>query len=374
MNLLSIVGARPQFVKLAPFSRAVRGRGWNETIVHTGQHYNPNMSELFFDELGIPAPDFNLGVGSGEPGAQTAAMLEGIEELLLERRPDAVVVFGDTNSTLAGALAGRKLGIPVVHVEAGLRSFNRSMPEETNRIVADHLADILFAPTCKAVAHLDREGLSSRVFHTGDITVDAILENRKRAECNSTVLTDLELESGQFSLLTLHRPYTVDDPQTLNSLLNQLKELDGTILFPVHPRTRKTLETVRISVGDGGSITGNLRVIEPLGYLDFLKLMIHSKRILTDSGGIQKEAYLLRKPCVTLRPETEWVETVESGWNVLLPVESDDLADRIRGFQPSGEQPPIFGRNVSRQMMDAIEAGISPLGLKRDNELLAAER
>ncbi len=393
-KVLSIVGARPQFVKLAPFSRAIRAEGWSEIIVHTGQHYDERMSGSFFESLGIPKPDHNLEIGSGGHGAQTGRMLEAIETVLDSERPDAVVVFGDTNSTLAGALAAAKLGIRSVHIEAGLRSFNRSMPEEINRVVADHTADWLLAPTRSAMAHLEREGLGPRSVLTGDIMVDAVLQNRERAEARSNTVNQLGLTPGKFAVLTLHRPYTVDDPKVLGRLLEQLDELGETIVFPVHPRTRKTLSELSVigdSLSGGGEDgrrksedggrrkegsasvgartknkepgtagfprqTNNLLFIEPQSYLDFLCLQSNATRILTDSGGIQKEAYILGKPCVTLRPETEWVETVEAGWNLLLPPDSSDLADKIRAFAPPKEHPVVFGENVAVKMIDALRA------------------
>ena len=394
LKIITIVGARPQFVKLAPFSRAIRAEGWAEIIVHTGQHYDPNMSGSFFDELGIPKPDYNLEIGSGGHGLQTGRMLEAIEAVFEKERPDAVVVFGDTNSTLAGALAAAKMGIPCAHVEAGLRSFNRSMPEEINRVVADHTCDVLFAPTEAAVKHLKREGLEERCVLTGDIMVDAVLENRQRAVERSGVLDELGLVPGAYSVLTLHRPYTVDDPSILGPLLGELDSLGEPIVFPVHPRTAKTLGLIKeegVSVlrcfgssedgvsggkkpGTGNKeamasvaqratgesttnrqlTTNNLLFIEPQGYLDFLCLQSNAKRILTDSGGIQKEAYILGKPCVTLRPETEWVETVEAGWNLLLAPDSEELAPLIRGFRPPDAHPVVFGEEVAAKMVKVL--------------------
>jgi len=373
-KIVSIVGARPQFVKLAPFSREVR-KTFREVIIHTGQHYDPAMSSSFFRELGISMPDHQLTNGGGGQGRQTGLMLEAIEQALMVEKPDFVAVFGDTNSTLAATLAAAKLGLPSAHVEAGLRSFNRSMPEEINRVVADHTSTVLFAPTAAAMEHLGREGLADRAYLTGDIMVDAVQASRERAEGRSDILGRLGLTSNQFSLLTLHRPYTVDEPAILKSLLEALAELEEPILFPVHPRTRKTLERIgypfsgddgtvqECSDGTGGSRgahgvaeakTGSLVLTGPVGYLDFVCLQSHARRIMTDSGGIQKEAYLLGKPCITLRPETEWVETVESGWNLLLPPGNRNLAKRIREFQPSVTQPAIFGENVAARMVGVI--------------------
>jgi UDP-GlcNAc3NAcA epimerase len=373
-KVVTIVGARPQFIKLAPFSKELR-KSFSEVIIHTGQHYDTEMSASFFGELGIPAPDHQLSHFEGGQGRQTGRMLEAIEKVLLEDRPDFVVVFGDTNSTLAGTLAAAKLGIPTAHVEAGLRSYNRAMPEEINRLVADHTSTILFAPTAAAVENLNREGLSGRTYLTGDIMVDVVQANRGRAEVRTGILGKLGLRSNEFSLLTLHRPYTVDDPATLVGLLEALAELDEPILFPVHPRTRNTLtkigypffgeECVEAALAGGGwrgkgpmtstqTKTGSLRLVGPVGYLDFVCLQSHARRIMTDSGGIQKEAYLLGKPCITLRPETEWIETVEAGWNLLLPPGSLQIATRIREFKPPSIQPPVFGENVAAQMVAVI--------------------
>lgn len=357
-KVVTIVGARPQFIKLAPFSREVR-KEWREVIVHTGQHYDVNMSGSFFEELEIHQPDRRLDVGGGGHGAQTGRMLEALEKVLIEEEPEVVVVFGDTNSTVAGALAAAKLGIPLAHVEAGLRSFNRSMPEEINRVVADHTSDILFAPTRAAMENLAREGLAQRAVLTGDIMVDAVQGHRERAERRTAILGELDLERGKYSLLTLHRPYTVDNPDVLKSLLDELASLNEAIVFPVHPRTRKTLEAIgEWGSGDefGRTGKGNFRFIGPVGYLEFLCLQSHARRILTDSGGVQKEAYILRKPCITLRSETEWVETVAEGWNLLLPPGTPDLADRIRRFTVPAGQNPVFGEAVSKKIVKALRS------------------
>ena len=371
-KVLSIVGARPQFIKLAPISRLIRSEGWREIIVHTGQHYDEHMSGAIFRDLGLSDPDYNLGVGSGGHGKQTGRMLELIEGVLEKERPDLVVVFGDTNSTVAGALTAAKMGIPSVHVEAGLRSFNRSMPEEINRIVSDHVCDWLFAPTAAAVAHLKNEGLGDKAFLTGDIMVDAVKYGRDLALERSGIMEELGLKSGAYSVLTLHRPYTVDNPEVLGHLLHELAKLREPVIFPVHPRTLKTLVTMKGAPVDysrlpaeGGTgshkaaldcsgADGRIRLIPPVGYFDFLCLQCNAKRILTDSGGIQKEAYILRKPCVTLRPETEWVETVEAGWNLLLHPGGKELASSIYSFSPPDAQPTVFGSDVARGMVDII--------------------
>lgn len=344
MHSLLIVGARPQFVKLAPLVRALEGKG-EYTILHTGQHYDARLSDLLFRELGIPQPDINLGVGSLPAEEQVAAMLVGIGRAARELRPDILVVFGDTNSTLAGALAGSKLGIPTLHIEAGLRSFNREMPEEINRLVADHTCARLHAPTATAMANLEREGLGGQSYLTGDIMLDALEDNLALAMQLPSVREAIGVESP-YCLLTLHRPYNVDNPEVLHHILQQLGQLPCRIVFPIHPRTEaifKQHERV---------LPPNIRPVAPQGYLEFLQLQKGAERILTDSGGIQKEAYMLGVPCVTLRPETEWVETVEQGWNLLLPPERGDLAPSIAAFCPTGERKPIFGENVAATIVE----------------------
>jgi len=358
MHVLSVVGARPQFVKLAPLSRALRTRH-AETVAHTGQHYDAGMSGRFFDDLGLPEPDHHLGVGSGSQAAQTAAMLTGLEAVFRDEAPDLVLVFGDTNTTLAGALAAAKLGLPLLHVEAGLRSFNRAMPEEVNRVVADHCADLLFAPTPAAVCNLAAEGLAARAVLTGDVMADALAEHLPVALARSTALERLGLEPEGYLLLTLHRPYTVDDPVLLGRVLAAVAEAGPPVVFPVHPRTRKVIEEYDVEVAPP------LRLVEPQGYLDFLRLEHAAARIVTDSGGVQKEAYLLGRPCVTVRPETEWVETVEAGWNRLVDPRSPALAEVVATFAPRGPRPDVFGRDVARTMVAEIDAFAEARGLGR---------
>ena len=322
MKVLTIVGARPQFIKAAPVSKALRAARHTEILVHTGQHYDYGMSQVFFEEMNIPEPNVNLGIGSGSHGRQTGQMLIGLEEIIRLEQSDWVLVYGDTNSTLAGALAAVKLHIPVTHVEAGLRSFNRSMPEEHNRVLTDHCADLLFCPTQTAVDNLAREGVTQGVYRVGDTMYDAVLQFSKIARQRSTILQRLELKPKQYLLATVHRPYNTDGPDNLASILAALEEISETMVFPVHPRTRKMIETFNLN-----SEILNLKLIEPVGYLDMLMLEQHARLILTDSGGMQKEAYFFGVPCVTLRPETEWVETIESGWNVLYQkVDSIPLA------------------------------------------------
>lgn len=348
MKIFSIVGARPQFIKLAPLSKGLTDKH-EEIIVHTGQHYDYAMSEQIFKDLGIRTPDIHLEVGSGTHAMQTGEMMIKLEAAMMEKKPDAVIVFGDTNSTLAGALAAAKLGIPIIHIEAGLRSYNKSMPEEVNRIMADHVSEYLFVPTQTAANILKSEGLEGNTFLTGDIMVDTMENNLKIALHKSAILKELKLESIEYNLLTLHRNYNVDDAGILEKLLNQLGELEEKIIFPVHPRTRKM-------IAKGYTIPENIQLIEPQGYLDFITLENSAKRIITDSGGIQKEAYILRKPCITLRTETEWVETVEEKWNLLINPSDSSIASKISLFKVPEDQKEIFGKNVTDKMVEIINS------------------
>lgn len=333
MKIVTIVGARPQFIKCAPVSRELR-KVASEVLVHTGQHYDDNMSELFFRDLGIPKPDCNLGVGSGSHGAQSGEMLKLIEEVLLKERPDYVVVFGDTNSTLAGALAAAKLHIPVAHVEAGLRSFNRRMPEEINRVVADHLSSLLFCPTETAVKNLTQEGVTAGVELVGDVMYEVLLDYSQIAENRSTILTRLNLQPKGYFLTTVHRAENSDDGRRLQSILVALQELSAIhpVIWPVHPRTRKALEDHHPSL----QINQTLYLIDPVSYLDMLVLEKHANVILTDSGGLQKEAYWFGVPCVTLRDETEWVETVEQGWNTVAGTDPNRIVAAAKSPMPAG--------------------------------------
>ncbi len=336
MKVLSIVGARPQFIKAAPVSTALRATGLHEVLVHTGQHYDREMSQLFFDEMGIPAPDHNLGIGSGSHGRQTGEMLMALERVMEDERPDWVLVFGDTNSTLAGALAAVKLGFKVAHVEAGLRSFNRTMPEEHNRVLTDHCSDLLFCPCQAAVDQLRREGVVDGVHMVGDVMYDAVLRFSALAEERSDVLDRLGLEPGTYVVATFHRPYNVDNPDRLRAILDGLAASQLPVVFSVHPRTRE-----RIAALDGAGVwaSGRVRLLEPMGYLDMLKLERHARVIATDSGGMQKEAMFLSVPCVTVRPETEWTETVASGWNVLAEAEPGIIAPLVAGASPPARSP-----------------------------------
>ncbi len=342
MKVVTIVGARPQFIKAAPVSRELR-KAHSEVLVHTGQHYDDNMSAVFFEELEIPAPDYNLGVGSGPHGAQTGAMLAGIEEILVRERPDWVLVYGDTNSTLAGALAAAKLHIKLAHVEAGLRSFNRAMPEEINRVLTDHVSDLLLCPSQTAVDNLANEGVTRGVHLVGDVMADALAFAAQRARTRSTILGRLGLAEHGYFLATVHRAENTDDPARLRSILAAFDALGETVVFPVHPRTRKALE----GLGYRPEPPSQVRLIEPVGYLDMVMLEQAARMILTDSGGIQKEAYWLGVLCITLRNETEWVETVETGWNVLAGSSGDRILEMARSFAPPTERLTLFGQGQS---------------------------
>lgn len=339
---MTIVGARPQFIKAAATSAAVRRAGISEVIVHTGQHYDQSMSEVFFNQMGIPHEDYNLGVGSGSHAYMTAAILQGIERLLEEVRPDAVLVFGDTNSTMAGALAAAKMHVPVGHVEAGMRSFNRLMPEEINRVMTDHIATWHYCSTQNAADNLVREGITSGIEVTGDVMTDAVMQFSQKAVFPPAVLADADLQAGRFITMTCHRAENTDDMTRLASILAGIARISAStpVVYPVHPRTLSRLTESGLCLPTGVIATG------PLSYLDMLALMKNSAAILTDSGGIQKEAYLLGVPCVTMRDETEWIETVESGWNALSGADADAIAACVEAAMKPGTRAtrtPLFG-------------------------------
>ena len=340
MKIISIVGARPQFVKAAPLSKELR-KNFREILLHTGQHYDHNMSPIFFKELSIPKPDYNLSIGSGSHGEQTGKMLEAIEQILLKEEPNRVLVYGDTNSTLAGALAAVKLNIPIAHVEAGLRSYNREMPEEINRVIVDHLSDLLFCPTETAVSNLKLEGITRGVFNTGDIMLDSLSSSLKAAQRKSRTLEKLNLKSKTYLYATVHRPENTDNRRNLKNILDAFGESDKTIVFPVHPRTQRMIKEFKLKTPK------NIRMISPVGYLDSLQLQVSAKKVLTDSGGIQKEAYVLKVPCITLRTETEWKETVKDGWNVVVGANKEKIIDSIKNFSPRGKQNNYFGTGDS---------------------------
>jgi UDP-GlcNAc3NAcA epimerase len=349
MKVVSVVGARPQFVKCAPVSRELR-RVAEEILVHTGQHYDSNMSGAFFGQLNIPVPDYNLGVGSGSHGVQSGEMLKGIEAVLIKEKPDVVVVYGDTNSTLAGALAAGKLNIPVAHVEAGLRSFNRRMPEEINRVVTDHISSLLFCPTETAVANLLREGISEGVKLVGDVMFDALLRHLEFAEENSTILCRLALQPKAYFLATLHRAENTDDPVRLRAAVRALERISAVhrVVWPIHPRTREALTSLNFDQLSNGA----LKIIDPLPYLDMLVLEKQADAILTDSGGVQKEAFWLGVPCITLRDESEWVETVQTGWNTLVGTDPERILAAVTKRTPLPGRPPnIYGDGNSAALI-----------------------
>ncbi len=336
MKIISIVGARPEFIQTVPVSKALRARH-HEILVHTGQHYDYQMSQTFFDELGVPAPDYNLEAGSGAHARQTADMLVRLEEVFLAEKPDLVIIRGDTNSTLAGALAAGKLHIPTAHIEAGERSFDRRMPEEINRLVADSLADIHFCASQAALQHLAAEGITASAHWVGDVMLDVMQQNRALAARKSTILSRLNLHPGHYALVTVHRAANTDNPARLRQIIAGLNSVTETIVFPAHPRTKKVLDQLGITLNP------HILLIDPVGYFDIVTLEDNARIIATDSGGVQREAYFLGKPCLTLRDETEWVETVAAGWNMLVGAEAERIHAAWFSFTPPAAQPPIFG-------------------------------
>jgi len=358
MRILTIVGARPQFIKAAAVSRALRAEpAFEESILHTGQHFDDNMSSVFFEELGIPTPDHHLGIHGGSHGAMTGRMLGAVEAVMLEHRPDLVLVYGDTNSTLAGALAAVKLHLPLAHVEAGLRSFNRRMPEEINRVVTDHVSTLLFCPTETAVGNLRREGLASGVHLVGDVMFDAALHFATIARQRSGILNSLGLQDGRkFAVATFHRAENTDDPGRLEVIVRALSSIadEFPVVLPLHPRTRASLVSRELL-----SKLGRVTITDPLSFLDMIRLTSEATLVLTDSGGLQKEAYFFQVPCVTLRSETEWVETVQCGWNRLA---GDDVESIVRAALAAGrpaEHPSLFGdgeasMRIRRQLLEPL--------------------
>ena len=363
MKLLTIIGARPQFIKAAPFSEEFRKNN-EEILVHTGQHYDANMSDIFFDELEMPKPNYNLGVGSSSHGKQTASMLVGIEEILLKEKPDGLLVYGDTNSTLAGALAASKLHIPVFHVEAGLRSYNKLMPEEQNRILTDHISDMLLCPTQTAVDNLKKEGITVGVANTGDIMYDTVLRNIGIANekySNGLWFDEIVRENSEISkiseneyyLATIHRAENTDNLEKLSNIFKAFSELDKPVLLPLHPRTKKLIENLEVGMK-------NIIVIKPVGYLLMLYLTSNAYMVVTDSGGLQKEAYFLKTPCTTLRDQTEWVETLENSWNVLSQIDVNEIKAKVQRELTCLQypQPKSFGEgNAAFKICEAIVNG-----------------
>jgi UDP-GlcNAc3NAcA epimerase len=337
MRVLTVIGNRPQFVKAAAVSSRLREAA-DEVLVHTGQHYDADLSQVFFDELQLPRPEHHLELGGGSNTEQTGRMLQALEPLLAAEAPDVVLVYGDTNSTLAGALAGAQARIPVAHVEAGMRSYDRSMPEELNRVLADHASDLLLCPSAGPAENLRAEGVAGEVVVVGDVMVDVAQLLAPRARDRTSVLEACDVEPGEFVLATAHRAGNVDDAGRLERLVGLLTGLPYPVVLPLHPRTRARLE----AAGLLGELEAGVRIVPPLGYLDFTALLLHARAVLTDSGGVQKEAYLAGVPCVTLRDRTEWTETVQAGWNVLVGLDADAARAALEREAPL-DRPPLYG-------------------------------
>lgn len=370
MKIITVIGARPQIIKAAALSRAIKqqyAERIHEVIVHTGQHYDDNMSQVFFNELGIPHPDYNLHVGSASHGIQTARMIEGIEKILIDEKPDCIVLYGDTNSTLAGAVAASKIHVPVVHIEAGLRSFNKSMPEEINRIVCDHCSTLLFSPTRAGFDNLAKEGFkidndgpytidTPKVYHCGDIMYDNSLHFSTVADQKVDLLQRLEMTGKRYALATLHRDSNTDHKERLNDILDAYLDLsnDIDIILPLHPRTRKMIEQL-VDQEKTSKLTQNshIKLIEPVSFLEMIQLEKHAQLVMTDSGGVQKESYFFKKPCVILRPETEWVEIVETGAATLVDADRQNIVETSRHYlqHPPTSFPTIFGDGHSAEFM-----------------------
>jgi UDP-GlcNAc3NAcA epimerase len=358
MKIVTVVGARPQFIKAAAVSRALLARrdaGLSEVLVHTGQHYDKMMSDVFFDELGIRAPAYNLAIAGGGHGAMTGRMLEALERVFVDERPDWVLIYGDTNSTLAAALAASKLHIPIAHVEAGLRSFNMRMPEEVNRIVADRLSTLLLCPTETAVGNLQREGVTDGVHLVGDVMYDVALHFAKAADEHQELLSRLGVQAKAYALATCHRAETTDDPEQLGGVVAGLAEIarHQPVVLPIHPRTRGKLAEFGLT-----DRLGTVQLIEPVSYLDMVTLEKNAAVIVTDSGGIQKEAFFYRVPCVTTRRETEWVETVDAGWNVLVGTDSRAMVSAVESLaqRQRVEVQPYGDGDAANRILDLLQA------------------
>lgn len=370
MKLVTIIGARPQIIKAAALSRAIKNHFADriqEVIVHTGQHYDDNMSQVFFDELGIPRPDYNLHVGSASHGVQTARMTEGIEDLLIKEHPDFIVLYGDTNSTLAGAVAAAKIHVPIVHIEAGLRSFNKSMPEEINRIVCDHCSTLLFSPTLAGIENLKREGFkmdndgpytidNPKVYHCGDIMYDNSLHFANIAEEKTDIVQRLALADKPFILATIHRDSNTDHPERLNAIFDALIRLskETQVVLPLHPRTSKLLKTnLNEALQKELFASESIHLIPPVSFLEMIALERHAQLVMTDSGGVQKEAYFFKKPCIILRPETEWVEIVQTGNAILVDADETRIMQAWQHFKdnPPTAFPEIFGDGLAAEFM-----------------------
>lgn len=360
MRVLSVIGARPQFIKAALLSAELAKRGIEEILVHTGQHYDREMSDVFFEELQLPAPKHHLGVGGGGHGAQTGEMLKRLEPVVQQEKPDWLLVYGDTNSTLAGALAGAKLHVPVAHVEAGLRSFNRAMPEEINRIVADHVAELLLVPNAHAAKQLAKEGITNGVRVVGDLMVDLAMQVASSLPDRPLILDRFGVQPRGYCVATIHRASNTDDRQTFRRLLEGLRGIDRPIVFPVHPRTRE------IAREEGAGENDNLILCEPLPYAQMLALLSKSATLFTDSGGLQKEAFVLKIPCVTLREETEWLDTLEDGWNVLAGSDPVKIVEASRRLIPVRQGTPFGEGNAAKHIVDALAYSFTATAISVD--------
>lgn len=349
MRVLSVIGARPQFVKAALLSAEFARRGIEEVLVHTGQHYDRSMSDVFFEQLNIPQPKYQLGVGSGGHGAQTGEMLKRLEPVVMDESPDWLLVYGDTNSTLAGALVGAKLHVRVAHVEAGLRSFNRSMPEEINRIVADHVGDLLLVPNDQAARQLASEGIVEGVRVVGDLMVDLAMQVAASLPQQPPILEELGLTPRAYSVATIHRASNTDEPETFARLIEGLRGVGMPVVFPVHPRTREMARAA------GAGKDDNIMLVEPLPYVEMMALVSRSCTVFTDSGGLQKEAFVLKVPCVTLREETEWLETLEDGWNVLAGSDPRKIVAASKRLTPVRQGSPYGDGHAAKNIADALE-------------------
>lgn len=352
-KIVTVIGARPQFIKTPLISRELK-KFAKEILIHTGQHYDLNMSDIFFKELKIKKPDYNLGVGSESQGMQTAKMLSGIEAVLLKEKPDMVIIYGDTNSTIAGALAAVKLHIPVAHVEAGMRSYNRLMPEEINRVVADHISEILFAPVQSAAKILKGEGITRGVYCVGDVMHDIQIELKAQSS-NVKTLKKYGLEPKQYILATVHRQENTDEKENLENIIEAFAKINETIIFPAHPRTVKYLKDYKLDKKIASS--RNIKLIEPVGFFDMITLENNAKMILTDSGGVQKEAYIAKVPCITLRKETEWTETVKSGWNQLAAANTAKIVWLAKHFPKPKSHPNFLGDGKAYKKIAKIIKG-----------------
>jgi len=350
MRLLSVVGTRPELIQAMPLSLALRQEN-EEVLVHTDQHTDPRMSEAFFEELGLPAAKYHLGVENGPQGRQTAEMMSRLEDVLLAERPDLVIVHGDTNSTLAGALAASKLSIPVAHVEAGERSYDRRMPEEVNRMVTDHVSQFHFCASRRAVRHLASEGIVGTVYWVGDVLLDALHQMWAWGRGGTDVLERLKLRPREYALVTVHRAENTDDPGRLRKIVQSLNLVNETVIFPVHPRTSRALRDL------GATFRKHVHLIEPQSFLDMIALEGNARLIATDSGGVQREAYFLGVPCLTFREGTEWVETVEAGWNRCVGIEPDRVLETWRDFEPPEDRPALYGDGLASQRIVALLRG-----------------